>query len=146
MDLKTTLSAPKLVKITHFINPSRFYCRDMSQQNEELAQIKIIEDSLQDFMISNPGKLNDFFDPKPTDVSFVRHFLVKAICRDYVSVKQHELIYPKLTPYFHLTIYLGGCFFPRFTIYSVPSRLQVSYRYRTDSDSLGCRLRTSIVR
>lgn len=37
----------KLVQLTHVINPSRFYCRDLSKSEVEKAQIYEIEAELQ---------------------------------------------------------------------------------------------------
>lgn len=36
----------KLVKLVHFINPSRFYFRDLSLEDEEVPQIEAIESKI----------------------------------------------------------------------------------------------------
>lgn len=57
----------KQVKITHFINPSLFYYRDLSKEQDELVQIVRVEEHLA--KVAENARLNCIFDPKPSDVS-----------------------------------------------------------------------------
>lgn len=42
-------SEAKLIKITHITDPSRFYCRDVSLEDDEAEQILEIEEKLLEF-------------------------------------------------------------------------------------------------
>ena len=57
------------VEITHFINPSSFFCRDISLQNEDLAETNETEKKLAEYMKMNGPKIYEFYDPKKGDVS-----------------------------------------------------------------------------
>lgn len=59
----------KLIKITHIINPSRFYCRDVDLQDTEVKQIMQIEKRLSDLAEKPRNSMNEFYEPVPGDVS-----------------------------------------------------------------------------
>lgn len=58
----------KLIAITHIINPSRFYCRDLSLATKEQEHITKIEKQLEEL---SEGRTRDsfFYEPKQGDVS-----------------------------------------------------------------------------
>lgn len=59
----------KLIKITHIVNPSRFYCYDVNAQGNELMKIKVIEKRLSDLAEKQDKCFNTFYSPQPGDVS-----------------------------------------------------------------------------
>lgn len=58
----------KLIAITHIINPSRFFCRDLSLAPEEQVHIAKVEKELEDL---SKARTRDsfFYEPKQGDVS-----------------------------------------------------------------------------
>ncbi|CRL00972.1 CLUMA_CG014337, isoform A [Clunio marinus] len=53
---------PRKVEITHIINPSRFYCRDLSLINEEAENTKNIEESLMELAESRDKNMSKYFE------------------------------------------------------------------------------------
>lgn len=62
------------IKITHITNPSRFYCRDLTKETEELEQIKKVEKKLKEHAKSRIGKLDELLDAQAEDVSRIYSF------------------------------------------------------------------------
>lgn len=61
----------RFIQITHIINPSLFYCRDLSLASEEQAKVKIIEEKLKSLAESVSFEDKYFFEPQEGDVSMV---------------------------------------------------------------------------
>lgn len=60
----------KTVSITHIVNPSLFFCRDLSLADEELKRTEGIEKELAELAKTNARVgINSFYVPKTEDVS-----------------------------------------------------------------------------
>lgn len=86
--MQKSLEEPKLVKITHVVNPSRFYCRFASSdsEREEIDLINNIERAIKDYVTKfyAEGKQYEFYEPKKLDVSYISLKNPKAIlCSQY---------------------------------------------------------------
>lgn len=62
----------KWIKLAHFINPSRFYFRDLANEEEERQQVEKVENSIFEFVkkFSESFKATlRFYEPKAGEVS-----------------------------------------------------------------------------
>lgn len=57
------------IQITHFINPSRFFCRVLSQNDEEFQQTAEIEDKLKKLSKKQNPEINKYWQPKTNSVN-----------------------------------------------------------------------------
>lgn len=75
-----------LIKITHITNPSRFYCRDLSLAEEEIAQINKIEEKLQQCAKKQTEVLKNYLEHKPNDVSTYHCLYLLSSCVSFQLV------------------------------------------------------------
>lgn len=73
--LKTPEINPKAmwIKLVHFINPSRFYFRDLANAEEERQQVETVESSIFEFVKKFSESYKDslrFYEPKSGEVSY----------------------------------------------------------------------------
>lgn len=61
-------SQKKQIEITHFVNPSRFYFRNLELVDDEIAQIVKVEAKLVKLSKTRNQKLNKFFTPRKGEV------------------------------------------------------------------------------
>lgn len=59
---------PKSIEVTHIVNPSHFYCRDLSSAVEDNPKILNIEEKIKEIS-TQPNTLRDFYSPRVNDVS-----------------------------------------------------------------------------
>lgn len=86
---------PKNVLITHFVNPSLFFCLDLSLAAEESTRTEEIEKQLAELAKTNVGIINYFYVPKAGDVSnqSKSQYICSMLCLSHIFFIEQMVAY-----------------------------------------------------